>query len=485
MKYILFLSMLVGVSACKIFSQETNDVKIAGGQVVNNWSYLEVVKVVTDARNNITCAGVVVSKNSLMMPAHCYKKNETAPGNFYAIFKEIFHYPKHVELFHGLADTSTVNQEAAKRDIAIVIFQSDVFQSVPTPVIRTTPLKKGEQFRIFGFGSDSFDINQAKISSSKQELRRGENSIFYASKDLNYSFFKFDRDSRGNVIYQNAKALAAPGDSGGPVFDSTGRLVGFAVGIYFLKIEGKTDTGSNKYVEMIDNQGKPHLDTKQAVFAVNAFVAITPDSEAAKIITSANKKGANIIFPENAKKLTSADRVWMGAELSSNPKSARGSWVALASGYEYLSTSSSTTESLSGIRTTAVPNGVGLPNHPSVGPVQSDFDGEEEHSILEIEDQKNDTNDDEKEDTEAEKTAKEQEEKDRLEKEKAEKLKKLISTGNALFANKCQGAGCHDSAAGRSKEEIDSTGVPPRMVQVVKALSADERSALEAFLDTQ
>jgi S1-C subfamily serine protease len=152
-------------------------------------------------------SGVIISPNFILTADH-------VPADAKGV-------PMDVLFANGTHGVATMIWHDPKRDIAVMLLQTAT--KLPPARLSHTPVTMGEEVWIAGYPLDlPLSIQHGEVASEKVS-----------------SVPKSDTETTDGAIFLNA--TMGPGDSGGPVFNSRGEVIG--VNDFMLKIGGGSFSG--------------------------------------------------------------------------------------------------------------------------------------------------------------------------------------------------------------------------------------------------
>lgn len=209
MKKLVLAVMAVVLTAC---TSVPNYRSLANQVVPTN---VELVAEITDFFSGVKtvkayCSGVAVSPTHIITAGHCTKAAQEAEGELRKFLKDgkimVRLQDGTVVLARIVAETFAEDEDPAKsHDSALLITDEPVLTAVAV-IGNSDDLAVGDQVAIVGnsFGQLKHSFTVGVVSYVNRELP-------------------------GAGVFIQTDALSAPGNSGGPVFDMNGKLIGILV----------------------------------------------------------------------------------------------------------------------------------------------------------------------------------------------------------------------------------------------------------------
>ncbi len=225
----------LAASACKTGEDNASEAKVAGGVATQGFPELHHFEV--DSARGRVCTGVAVSPNTALMAAHCIKAStidngvmlpKRDPATDRLLPGEGIRSKK-IYAWFALKGVETMDERYAARDIAVVVFPEGTFTSF-APLSRASGLQ--QEVQVVGYGAAGFDGLSAQVRSSRGVKRAGKNKLSQMRSDL-LVVSAIIKDVGPN------NAVAASGDSGGPLLDANGGIIGIAAAMYLLNANGQ------------------------------------------------------------------------------------------------------------------------------------------------------------------------------------------------------------------------------------------------------
>ena len=144
-----------------------------------------------------------------------------------------------------------IDDKIAASDLAAVVYPKGTFKA-PYAALAETSAAQNDVVTLVGYGAASFTDIAANAPlgvkrSGKNRLTQAKDGVYYLSADI-----------KAKDLVQNA--VAAPGDSGGPVYNESGKLIGIIVGLDFTDQSGKVlpivEDANKKLVLPLDRASK-------------------------------------------------------------------------------------------------------------------------------------------------------------------------------------------------------------------------------------
>lgn len=217
------LSALALATACKS-GDNASAVKVVGG-VEANGGFPQIHHFEVDAARGRVCSAVAVSQNTALMAGHCIKANTLDHG---VVDVETGLRSEKIYAWLAMKGVETMDERYAARDVAVVVFPQGSFQSW-LPLARAVDLAQPVQ--IVGYGAAGFDNLDTVVRQSRGVKRVGKNKI----AQLRPGLIVVSADVK--AVGPN-NAVAAAGDSGGPLLDQNNGIIGLAAAMYLLNDKG-------------------------------------------------------------------------------------------------------------------------------------------------------------------------------------------------------------------------------------------------------
>jgi V8-like Glu-specific endopeptidase len=205
---------------------DDSQAKIVGGALETGKS--EVVRLLLGNDPLRICTGVIISDSTVLLAGHCIdaKAKEQAGVTVEGLgvmSKNIFSYKQ-------VMGATQIDDTIAASDLAAVVYPKGTFKA-PYAALAETSAAKNDVVTLVGYGAASFTDIAANAPlgvkrSGKNRLTQAKDGVYYLSADI-----------KAKDLVQNA--VAAPGDSGGPVYNESGKLIGIIVGLDFTDQSGK------------------------------------------------------------------------------------------------------------------------------------------------------------------------------------------------------------------------------------------------------
>ncbi len=215
---------LVAASACKSGENNASEAKVAGGVVTQGFPEIHHFEV--DSARGRVCTGVAVSPNTALMAGHCIKQTTLDSG---VVDVETGVRSEKIYAWLAMKGVETMDERYAARDIAVVVFPEGVFATF-APLSRASGVQQVVQ--VVGYGAAGFDGLNAQVRASRGVKRAGKNKL----SQIRSGLLVINADVK--AIGPN-NAVAASGDSGGPLLDANGGIIGLAAAMYLLNDKGQ------------------------------------------------------------------------------------------------------------------------------------------------------------------------------------------------------------------------------------------------------
>ncbi len=273
------MSWLMGALAASGFmfvgcqGSSSSDLNVFNGSETSQYDG-SVVRLLVDQARRRFCTGVVVDASTVLMAAHCIKSStvETSILAELRAAKEGLSEIKAKRYYSWsvVRNMETLTDEAAARDLAVVVFEGSPFKGpflkLASHVGQGKSADLNTPVKIVGFGAANFGLNAGTTRGRGAQV--GENRISAAKNGL----YTLTADLSPSAPTQG-NAAAAAGDAGGPLLNAKGELLGVGAGIRLLKKDKATPTG---VTEDGSKYAAPRPD--EAAFAQNSFVDLSSDT---------------------------------------------------------------------------------------------------------------------------------------------------------------------------------------------------------------
>lgn len=274
--FVVILTVIVAVIACNgsrdVSRTDGSELSIVGGETTGVNEYPSVVRLTVEEATPSTpekiCTGVIISPRTVLAAAHCIKKlPQSSPnGSYHFVSVEAGATRTRVGINSAFAVTykeplgvTKIPENHIALDLAVLDFGQNAFQLAAYPKIASRPPAPGESLTLVGFGATSFTEGKGTTGV----LNKGKNVLKVYDEEDGYIMLSSYLDAQGNP----EGALAAPGDSGGPLFDSRGDLIGIG-----SALDLGTSGATNFFVDLTSFESKTLLGRYLQEFGGSASV---------------------------------------------------------------------------------------------------------------------------------------------------------------------------------------------------------------------
>lgn len=260
--------------------------KIVGGTLDTH--HPEVKALLTDKVEAGVCTGVVVGSNAMLVAAHCLSKG----SHDWGIKTERGATVDLAVAWNQVGGRTRLTERVAARDLAVLIFAGDPFaHERPASIAQgTVRPQKNDRVKLVGYGQTFLGNppqGDAHTSSVNQIRNAGDNEIAGTRDDLLILEADLVPNRQGGYATKDNRAIAASGDSGSPLFNAQGALIGIGAAV------ATVDASGNPLPLVNLSEGHPRLNFDGAMRARNLFVDLASASSR-KLLALAVYKGAKI-----------------------------------------------------------------------------------------------------------------------------------------------------------------------------------------------
>lgn len=232
MQHFLIFTLLAGLAlnACK-HHEGNSSTKVTNGLEIAKSEAPYVVMLLLD--NDVLCTGAWVSPHKILTAAHCLKGKSDARIVEPRTLSALFGYKTLAIAKRLVWNKQYQRPDDIAHDLGVLDFSgADLSSLAGTSIVSIAdkPPKAGDEVTLVGFGNNLIDkqLSMGSLQQSGQgPLRAGVNNI---DKVLAGHFvlrgFLSRREAENNNVDAGFDAGAAAGDSGGPVLDASGQVVG-------------------------------------------------------------------------------------------------------------------------------------------------------------------------------------------------------------------------------------------------------------------
>ncbi len=255
--FVCTLGIAVACNGSQIGSSPNDsEVKIVGGEAARRGDFPAVVKLILDPGTETIhpkiCTGIIINHRTVLAAAHCVQTKKTAQKVSYSrisVEGSVTREKREITAQRIVTFSDGISQEkimthAVVLDLAVLDFGTNAFALAKYPKIGRRAPTLGDQVTLVGFGATTFDEENDQTIG---ELNTGTNTVRKYNPQDGYIQLTGTLRDDGTPT----GALAGPGDSGGPLLDSAGNIIGIGSG---FKVEG--NTVSNYYVDLTSEEAK-------------------------------------------------------------------------------------------------------------------------------------------------------------------------------------------------------------------------------------
>ena len=261
-----FMLVSIACAGQETHQEERSTVLIVGGEKSLESQYPSVIKMVVDedptSGAQKICTGVVITHRTVVAASHCIKRAQQSGENNFKFVKvaspanrarlprsvmQVYTYDEPLSL-------DMIPENYIPLDLAVLDFGQNAFHLPTYPKLAKKTPQAGESVTLVGFGATSFRSD----GGSPGEQRFGKNRLETYDATKGVIYVTGDTDGTQG-------ALAAPGDSGGPLFNRDGELLGIGSA---LLIEGEQVT--NFFVDLTSRTSRILLERYLSDFGSDA-----------------------------------------------------------------------------------------------------------------------------------------------------------------------------------------------------------------------
>jgi hypothetical protein len=169
------------------------------------------------------CSGTVVSQKLVLTAGHCsngFSRLEFIDKNEQAHESQMFHLPEQYKF--------SPNNDFIEFDLSLIEFADGALSAyVPVKIDVTSPRSKDQKVFMAGWGDNEYFAENGKIQSrGGGQLRIGGNIISGFKSNLIETVGKASEEF--NLVPSQQESSLGGGDSGGPLLNADGNLIGVA-----------------------------------------------------------------------------------------------------------------------------------------------------------------------------------------------------------------------------------------------------------------
>jgi V8-like Glu-specific endopeptidase len=228
---IFFAVTLLLSAACKHSGQDASEAKVTNSLDIAASEAPYAIMLLMD--NETLCTGAWVSKTQVLTAAHCLRNRKEArivkPGIFNALFG-----------YKTLASSTRLSWHPGYRRSQDVAFDLGVIEFSPAELARLGDVAVvaitakqpvvGAEITMVGYGNDTIDkelVFGEMRQSGQGPLRAGVNTIgALGPGHFVFRGYPSRQAAEANELAAGHQVSAASGDSGGPILDAAGQLLG-------------------------------------------------------------------------------------------------------------------------------------------------------------------------------------------------------------------------------------------------------------------
>lgn len=233
---------LFSLNACRISSDSSgngnSEVKVVNGSAVTGRDSTLAksvfhVNVMEENGGAVekSCTAAAISENVAILAAHCIPRGGSAPSRLKIEGKNAS--VKQIVGPESLYEATILSEKDAAMDLAALVLESSsgpVFSGQEIATIAPTSAIAGTAVKMIGFGATELEaLKNPSSPTASGQAAVGSQQILSADG----STYELKASEKDLLNPNSGVSIAAPGDSGAPLFNQDGQLIGLLVGLSY------------------------------------------------------------------------------------------------------------------------------------------------------------------------------------------------------------------------------------------------------------
>jgi hypothetical protein len=178
-----------------------------------------------------SCTAAAISENVAILAAHCIPQGGSAPSRLKIEGKNAS--VKQIVGPESLYESTVLSEKDAAMDLAALVLESStgpVFSGQEIATIAPSSATNGTAVKMIGFGATELEaLKNPSSASAGGQAAVGSQQILAADG----STYDLKASQKDLLDPNSGVSIAAPGDSGAPLFNQDGQLIGLLVGLSY------------------------------------------------------------------------------------------------------------------------------------------------------------------------------------------------------------------------------------------------------------